>query len=720
MATQVGEAVIKLSFDGSSVNAELKDVSSKVESSGSSAGSKWGNAWSVAAGTLVSKGISKIASTITGNLGKAISRVDTIKNFPKVMTALGYSSEEASDSINMIANSLDGLPTSLDAAVGDIQKLAATMGNLSKGEINATTVGLSLNNMFLAGGKGAQVASNAMEQYNQMLAAGKVDMQSWRSMLDAAPGQLNQLAQELLGATANQQDLYKALQDGTVTFDQLNEAIVRLNREGGDGFASFEEQARAATGGLGTALENLQTRVVKAISKVLDHLDSEKIAELINDLSSKLDGLADVVINIIDFLVDNQWIFGVILAFFGSKVLLSGITKITNGITKIKNAFSGLFGSQAMGGVAEKASGVFGGIGDAVTNAITKLKDILNSLVQAIIEPLKTALTGVGEAIAGFFSALASPTVLMGALNFTVAALAVAAAIWAIGSAVGAIMPTLEALLNNIIIPIAQFIADTVMSLIDKLTDAIIRLTNDAIIPLGEFLVNSFVTILQTISDTIINLTQNALIPLIDTLSGAFVNVARTIGDILTNVIKAALEGVAEVVRALGDGFEKMGNAIKTALQGVQGVLQVFADLISSIAAAAVAIVALVTGHSIDYGNGFAHLDGYAEGGRVIGEGTSTSDSIPALLSDGEYVINAESAQAIGYSTLDALNNGGLPDIYSAPNWGNMIENSVATDGGALIEENRPITVYMNNHIDNRLDAEEIGKVMIQSIRRAV
>jgi TP901 family phage tail tape measure protein len=45
-------------------------------------------------------------------------------------------------------------------------------------------------------------------------------------------------------------------------------------------------------------------------------------------------------------------------------------------------------------------------------------------------------------------------------------------------------------------------------------------------------------------------------------------------------------------------------------------------------------------------------------GGKVAGPGTSTSDSIPALLSDGEYVIKASSVNKYGVETMDALNAG--------------------------------------------------------------
>jgi len=49
---------------------------------------------------------------------------------------------------------------------------------------------------------------------------------------------------------------------------------------------------------------------------------------------------------------------------------------------------------------------------------------------------------------------------------------------------------------------------------------------------------------------------------------------------------------------------------------------------------------------------------GLASGGygKVVGPGTTTSDSIPALLSDQEYVIRAWAAKRIGMSNLDVMN----------------------------------------------------------------
>lgn len=48
----------------------------------------------------------------------------------------------------------------------------------------------------------------------------------------------------------------------------------------------------------------------------------------------------------------------------------------------------------------------------------------------------------------------------------------------------------------------------------------------------------------------------------------------------------------------------------------------------------------------------------YATGGYISGPGTGTSDSIPAYLSNGEYVINAAAVRKLGRRHLDMLNRG--------------------------------------------------------------
>jgi hypothetical protein len=54
----------------------------------------------------------------------------------------------------------------------------------------------------------------------------------------------------------------------------------------------------------------------------------------------------------------------------------------------------------------------------------------------------------------------------------------------------------------------------------------------------------------------------------------------------------------------------------------------------------------------------------FAAGGYVTGPGTSTSDSIPARLSAGEYVVRAAAVQRVGVAFLDAING-----LRTPPAW---------------------------------------------------
>lgn len=222
---------------------------------------------------------SKAADAIGANLGAAINRFDTLNAYPKVMESLGYGADSVSESLSKMDSRLQGMPTSLNEMVSLVQGLVTSTNDLSK----ATDVGLALNDMLVASGSSAQLTSAAMEQFRQILAKGKPEMQDWRSLTSAMPGQMDQLAKSMLGPTANANDLYAALGGGkneaTLSIDDLLDAMVRLDTEGGDGIASFAEQAKSASGGIQTSMANIGTAFSRGIAGVLDAIGKDTISD---------------------------------------------------------------------------------------------------------------------------------------------------------------------------------------------------------------------------------------------------------------------------------------------------------------------------------------------------------------------------------------------------------------------------------------------------------
>lgn len=76
-------------------------------------------------------------------------------------------------------------------------------------------------------------------------------------------------------------------------------------------------------------------------------------------------------------------------------------------------------------------------------------------------------------------------------------------------------------------------------------------------------------------------------------------------------------------------------------------------------------IIASVTGGSFKANFFKAFGKGFATGGSVDGPGTGTSDSIPAMLSNGEYVLNAQAVDRLGVPFLNGLNTGRLRGFAS-------------------------------------------------------
>jgi hypothetical protein len=105
-----------------------------------------------------------------------------------------------------------------------------------------------------------------------------------------------------------------------------------------------------------------------------------------------------------------------------------------------------------------------------------------------------------------------------------------------------------------------------------------------------------------------------------------------------------------------------------------------------------------------------------AQGGFVSGPGTSTSDSIPALLSDGEFVVNARSTQLFK-PLLTAINDAGALPQFAV---GGMVkgQNQPQQDNSSKIAEviqqtfqNQPIRTFVTaTDISNQQQFDRVIK----------
>lgn len=282
------------------INKELGVASKSASNTGRTIGTQTAQGFSggfaqagVVAGA-VSSIVNRAMASIQDHVGAAVSRFDTLTLYPRTMQSLGFAAKESTASINYMSDRLQTLPTQLDTMVQTVKGLAVITNDLDR----ATKVGLGLNDMLIASGANQQLASAAMEQFRQILSKGRPDMQDWKSLMQAMPGQLTQLAHALLGPTHNARDLYAALGGGkqkdggdvwgTVSIDQLIDAIIRLDLEGGSGITSFKEQAQTAAGGIETQMANMNNAITRGLAGTLEAIGSVNIASFFGDVRGSI------------------------------------------------------------------------------------------------------------------------------------------------------------------------------------------------------------------------------------------------------------------------------------------------------------------------------------------------------------------------------------------------------------------------------------------------
>jgi len=230
-------------------------------------------------GNLAARGIASISSAINNSMDDAIARVDTLNSYRQTMQNLNYDVNEVDNALQSLQDGIDGLPTTLPAIVEMQQQYAALTGNISL----ATDLTVALNDATLAGGQGQEVASRAMEQWYKVIAKGKPDLDAWTSINSAMPAQMNQIAQSLLGTKAKSQDLFEAWKSGKVTTEQVQDALIKLDKEGGEGLKSFADQAQSATGGIATSMANIKTAITTGVANVIQSIGASGISGALND-----------------------------------------------------------------------------------------------------------------------------------------------------------------------------------------------------------------------------------------------------------------------------------------------------------------------------------------------------------------------------------------------------------------------------------------------------
>nr|DAK77535.1 MAG TPA: tail tape measure [Caudoviricetes sp.] len=338
-------------------------------------------------GAVAFKAVSSAMNLVSQSMDKAIDRFDTLQRFPKVMKAFGHSSKDIAASTKLLSEGIEGLPTTLDTVVATTQKLTSMTGNLKQ----STKLTIALNNAFLASGASTEEASRGLTQYTQMLSSGKVDLQSWKTLQETMSYALQKTAESFgyAGASA-QNDLYKALQDGKITFSDFSKRLIELNK----GVNGFAEMAKKNSEGIRTSFTNIVSAIAKGIANVITEFDKmskavtgKSIAEHLNSIKDVINNTFNVIINVIRGATPVVKSLVSVLGFL--KPVLDPLISIFAGVVSAVLLFKG-----AMLGLA-----IIKGIGSLIGTLITSLVSLTSTSLVA---------TGATTGLAGALASLSS------------------------------------------------------------------------------------------------------------------------------------------------------------------------------------------------------------------------------------------------------------------------------------------------------------------------
>ena len=166
------------------------------------------------------------------------------------------------------------------------------------------------------------------------------------------------------------------------------------------------------------------------------------------------------------------------------------------------------------------------------------------------------------------------------------------------------------------------------------------------------------------------------------------------------------------------------GAAMLTAGTGISTSLMNFATTVTTSASSAASAISSSNAYtfSADIMKGVGY--GHADGGLIAGQGTDTSDNIPAMLSPGEFVVKAKAVRKYGLGVLQRINEG---------RWGNLTvhvphfaKGGIVGDAGAAAAgkfsdsvattlSTAAPTLRVTNYVDGQRVFDNYGKSMIRT-----
>lgn len=600
-----------------------------------------------------------------------------------------------------------GAKNLVTAVRSGIPAIASFVARLTAVGAGAAAAGIGLLKLASNVAKGAGTQSSALDQQTES------QINANNSALAATQGAIQY--------ESAQRKLFQQLQSGQITNAQYTSSLTQLRKD-------YNEQILVAR-----QLENAQNRVKEA---------NERLQKQATDKKA----------------------FDALIATWGGP-MLTALRALGGQADQVFQSFQQAFGPAAASGLdtITKALSTNGtAIGKFFDEAAAKLSSFIGSNGPAI----QTAFDNIGAAIKTIFDGIIAA--LPGLLNFFSNALVPAV------KAFGAVLDVIASTINGIfgtqltggaivflvllgqmtgafvaVINVIRFFA-AVASIIIGLPFGAVFLAIAAAIGVLLFIfpslrqvaldvLNSIIETLKSVANGAVESGQRliagftAFVAFIAAIPGQVVGFFTNLWLVITTGVTAFIAGVIAAFQSFIDFvaalpgrivqfFVDMGTAVVSTVSGwVTQVISFFKNLLTQAKAFLQPILDLLNAIAAlsggGAGGGGTQPVTAAGGGHIRGPGTATSDSIPAWLSDGEFVVKAKSVAKYGAGLMHAINSG----QFKMPkfNMGGLVSSMIApgprlayADGGEVAgaKSMRPLNLILGNEeFSGLLAPDDVG-----------
>ena len=536
--------------------------------------------------------VGKAFSLITNNVQGAITRIDTLTNATRNFQNMGVKTSVVNTQMNNLKNAINGLPTSLDSAVSGVQLLTSSLnGNMPQ----SVSVFKALNDGILGFGGTTEQVTNSITQLSQAFSNGKIDAETWNSLIDSGLGPtLNAMAKQM-GITTGA--LKSGLSDGSISVSQFNDALVNLDKNGGGGIASLSKIVQDSTSGIGTSIANAKTAVTRGVADMITAINNGIKSLDITTPLGKITGIGSIISQLGTVVEQTFRAIGQAIpqAFSGLSGVISSLVGSGNQIqtlfATILTTIRGVLGTMDFSALTNLAQAILPALKSGfqtflgyVTPAIQPLLNAFVNLwnaIQPIVNVIASSLMPVFQILGAFLGGFVSGV--MGALTTAFNVLAGVARVLTpviqfVGSVIQALAPifvTVAGFIGQLMGQFAGF--NGVLGVVGKVVSSVFS----GIIGFGSRLFGSLSGVFNNIANGF-RIMGSGLGSVGSGISNTFSSIIGFAGRMVSGII-GAVSGVAgriashfsgvfgAISRAIGNVTDIGANIVNGIAQGIRG-----------------------------------------------------------------------------------------------------------------------------------------------------